>query len=100
MKIQSQGSVLTVTGITELNATNASSFRDQIRAEMVEGRNNIDIDLSQVQFVDSAGLGALVALRKTAAERSGKVRMLKPAAHVQQVLELTRLHRVFEIAQS
>ena len=99
MKIQSQGNVLTVSGITELNATNAGGFRDQIRAEMVETRNNIDIDLSQVQFMDSAGLGALVALRKTAVERNGKVRLLNPAPHVQQVLELTRLHRVFEIVR-
>jgi anti-sigma B factor antagonist len=99
MNIQSQGNVLVVTGITELNATNASGFRDQIRAELVETRNSIDIDLSKVQFVDSAGLGALVALRKTAAERNGKVRLVNPAPHVQQVLELTRLHRVFEIVQ-
>ena len=99
MNIQSQGNALIVSGVTELNATNAGSFRDQIRAALVEARNNIDIDLSQVQFVDSAGLGALVALRKTAAERNGKVRLINPAAHVQQVLELTRLHRVFEIVR-
>jgi anti-sigma B factor antagonist len=99
MNIQSHGNALTVSGVTELNATNAGSFRDQGRTALVEARNNIDIDLSRVQFLDSAGLGALVALRKTAAERNGKVRLLNPAPHVQQILELTRLHRVFEIVR-
>jgi len=99
MNIQPQGNTLAVSGMTELNAGNAASFRDQVRAALVEAQNNIDIDLSQVEFVDSAGLGSLVALRKTACERNGKVRLINPSPHVQQILELTRLHRVFEIVR-
>lgn len=100
MNIQPQGNTLAVSDITELNAGNATSFRDQVRAAFAETRNNIDIDLSQTKFVDSAGLGALVALRKTAAEHKGGVRLINPSPHVQQILELTRLHRVFEIVRS
>ena len=99
MNTQPQGNTLVVTGVTELSAGNAGGFRDQVRAAMVGGLNSMDIDLSQVEFVDSAGLGALVALRKTACERNGKVRLTNPSAHVQQILELTRLHRVFEIVR-
>lgn len=99
MNIQPQGNTLAVSDVTELNAGNATSFRDQVRAAFVGTQNNIDIDLSQMKFVDSAGLGALVALRKTAGEHNGGVRLINPSPHVQQILELTRLHRVFEIVR-
>jgi anti-sigma B factor antagonist len=99
MNIQPQGNTLAVSGVTELNAGNAGSFRDQVRAALAGAQSNIDIDLSQMEFVDSAGLGSLVALRKTASERNGRVRLINPSAHVQQILELTRLHRVFEIVR-
>jgi len=47
--------------------------------------------------VDSCGLGALVALHKTAAARGGVLRLINPTPPVQQILELTRMHRIFEI---
>jgi len=99
MKTQAQGNTLAVSEITELNAGNAGVFRDQVRSALTQAQANIDIDLSQMEFVDSAGLGSLVALRKTACERNGRVRLINPSPHVQQILELTRLHRVFEIVR-
>jgi anti-sigma B factor antagonist len=50
-------------------------------------------------FLDSCGLGALISLHKTACTRNGAVRLLNPTPPVQQILELTRLHRVFEIVK-
>jgi len=49
--------------------------------------------------VDSSGLGALIALHKTMCARGGGIRILRPTPVVHQVMELTRLHRVFEIIQ-
>lgn len=81
----------------ELSATNANVVRDDTRAAMVDGLRNIEIDLSQTSAVDSCGLGALVALHKTAIGRGGNLRILRPAPPVQQILELTRMNRIFEI---
>jgi anti-sigma B factor antagonist len=47
--------------------------------------------------VDSCGLGALVALHKTAAAHGGVLRLINPTPPVQQILELTRMHRIFEV---
>ena len=58
------------------------------------------MDLSQTRFVDSSGLGMLIALHKTMVGRGGSVRILNPTPSVQQILELTRLHRVFEIVKT
>ena len=97
MKSQIDGDTLTITGMKELGASNANSFRDQARAALTDTQKIIEIDLSQTMFVDSCGLGALISLHKLACTRNGQVRLLNPTPPVQQILELTRMHRIFEI---
>ncbi len=99
LKVQIKGETLTVSGIKELSAANANDFRDQVRAAMIEPLKNIEIDFSQALFLDSCGLGALISLHKTACSRKGMVRLVNPAPPVQQILELTRMHRIFEIVK-
>jgi anti-sigma B factor antagonist len=97
MKLQSNGNILRASGITELSAANANAIRDETRQAFTNGHRNIEIDLSQTTAVDSCGLGALVALHKTAAARGGVLRLINPTPPVQQILELTRMHRIFEV---
>ncbi|PYJ86804.1 MAG: anti-anti-sigma factor [Verrucomicrobia bacterium] len=99
IKVQVLGDTLSIEGVKELSAANANSFRDQVRGALAERSKNIDVDLSQTIFLDSCGLGALISLHKTACTRNGTVRLLNPTAPVEQILELTRLHRVFEIVK-
>ncbi len=100
MKINQNAGAILVSGVDELNAANAGAFRDDIRAALRADTTTIDVDLSQTGFVDSSGLGALIALQKTMSARGGAVRIVNPRANVGQILELTRLHRVFEIVKS
>ncbi len=99
MKVQTNGETLNVSGVKELGASNSNSFRDQVRAALTEAQKFIEIDLSQTNFVDSCGLGALISLHKTICGRNGLVRLLNPTPPVQQILELTRMHRIFEIVK-
>jgi len=101
MKIQSPTpQTLVVTGLQELVAGNASQMRDAIRAELKPAHTVLDLDLSTVTFLDSSGLGTLISLHKTMRTQNGTVRLIKPTPNVHQILELTRLHRVFEIVNS
>ena len=99
MKVQTNGDTLSITGIKELAAANANSFRDQARAAMTDAMKVIEIDLSQTMFLDSCGLGSLISLHKTACGKNGSVRLVNPTPPVQQILELTRMHRIFEIVK-
>lgn len=66
--------------------------------ELVEkGRRNIVLDLGNVEFVDSSGLAVLVSTLKAANAESGEVVLLNPTKGVRSLIELTRLHNVFEI---
>ncbi len=102
MKIEHDGNNLRVSDIPELNAVNASTFREEVRAAMPKAPETIEIDLSQTRFVDSSGLGALFALYKAAnnGHDSGvTLRLLNPKPSIQQLFELTQLHQLFEIAR-
>jgi anti-sigma B factor antagonist len=97
MKVQTRGETLAITGLKELAAANSQAFRDQVRGALTEEQRNVEIDLSQMMFIDSCGLGALIALHKTVCARQGQVRLLNPTPPVRQILELTRMQRIFEI---
>lgn len=100
MKLQTNGDTLRISAVKELSAAGFNSFRDEARRAFGEGHKNIEVDLSQTAVVDSCGLGALVALHKTAASRGGVLRLVNPNPAVQQILELTRMHRIFEVIKA
>src|SRR4051812_23592221 len=100
MKIQNQGETLRVSGVKELGAANSNAFRDWVRANLIQGHRNIDIDLSETTFLDSCGLGALISLHKAAQSRQGAVRLLSPQPQVDQILSLTRMHHIFDIVRA
>jgi anti-sigma B factor antagonist len=97
MKFEVRGETLSVLGVRELGAENSQAFREEIRAALPDRLRIIEIDLSQTDFLDSCGLGALISLRKTATSRNGKVRLLNPTPRVQLLFDVTRMHNVFEI---
>lgn len=102
MKIQDSGEVLTISHIKELAAANSDTFRDEVRAALPSRVKAVEIDLSDTDFVDSCGLGALISVYKFVNSRNGPVpvRLVNPTASIQQIFELTRLHRIFEIVKS
>ena len=99
MKIEDLGDTLRISEVTELGAAGSNSFRDQARAAFDSRHKFIEIDLSQTTFIDSCGLGALIALQKTACSHKRTVRLLNPQPPVNQILELTRMHHIFEITK-
>jgi anti-sigma B factor antagonist len=100
MKIESTEDRVTVSEIPELTASNSGQFRDRIGSALPSSPRTIEIDLSQTQFVDSSGLGALFALYRTAGNGKGAtLRLVNPAPEIQQLFELTQMHQLFEIVQ-
>ena len=97
MNTERKDTTLHVTQIRELTAGVAPEVKNQLRLHFKDGLMNIDFDCSDLDFVDSSGLGALISMQKMTNEHGGKLRLISPKPSVIQVLELTRLHRIFEI---
>ena len=100
MHLETQDTILVVSGIQELTAVNATEAKTKIKEARNEVHTRIDVDLSSTSFIDSSGLGVLIGLHKAMVSKNGSIRIVNPTDSVQQVLELTRLHRVFEIVTS
>lgn len=65
-----------------------------------EGRHRLIIDLTGVRFMDSTGLGALVAIRKWIQARAGDLRLVLTNPEVLRIFRITSLRSVFPIHDS
>jgi anti-sigma B factor antagonist len=97
MRFEARGAVgLLHVDETRLDASVAIQFKDRFR-DLTEGAmGDVILDLSRVEFLDSSGLGAVVAARKLLG--SGRVLELSGLTPpVAKVMTLTRMHTVFPI---
>lgn len=76
-----------------IDASNAASFRGLLEQELDPGRRLI-VDFSTVEFVDSAGLGAIVWAIRHLAELQGEIRLCCPRKAVQALFDLVRMNRI------
>jgi anti-sigma B factor antagonist len=83
-----------------LDAHNSNDLKEEMQRLFQDGKKNILIDLSEVRFIDSSGLGALVSGFKNAITNQGNLKLSSLQPQVKSMFELTRLHRVFEIFPS
>ncbi|NOR71020.1 MAG: anti-sigma factor antagonist [Methylomarinum sp.] len=80
-----------------IDAHNSADLKDYILRMIEQGEINIIVQLEQVRFIDSSGLGALLSGFKHAEAKSGKLSLSNVQKQVLSMFELTRLNRVFEI---
>lgn len=81
----------------EVDIYTAPSLRDQVSGLVDEDRNRIVVNLLGVGFMDSSGLGALVAALKRVKERDGDLRVVCDEGPVRRVLSITGLQQVFSV---
>ena len=61
------------------------------------GTKRLVLDLDKVRFIDSAGLGDLVAWKKRAVQVGGDVKLLRPSKRIRDLFDLMAMTRVFQI---
>jgi len=89
------GDRIVVTPSGELDAFVAPSLRALFDRTVCTGDYRVIVaDLSNVSFLDSAALGALVGALRQAREQGSELRLVFPRGHARRILELTSLDRV------
>ena len=81
--------ILYLTG--RLDLASASNFRNQVTELLGDGVSIVILDLGEVPFVDSSGLGAIVAGLKEARQNGGDLRLAGAQEQMRSLLELTTL---------
>lgn len=75
----------------------SSTLRTTIRELVDGGSRHIVLNMADVNYMDSSGLGELLAAHTTVTAAGGKIKLLNLSKRVQALLELTKMHVVFEI---
>ncbi len=71
-------------------------LREKVQELLDAGESRILLNLEKVKYMDSAGIGELVACYKRAQEKDGTVKLLNPSGKVYDLLQLTKLEEVFD----
>jgi anti-sigma B factor antagonist len=78
-------------------AEGTTLLRDTIHDFLKQGNNRIILNLADVDFIDSAGLGELVRSLASVRSHSGQLKLVNPSEHVHKLLRITKLDQVFDI---
>ena len=78
----------------------SSLLRDEVKKAIADGNKRIVLNLSEVNYIDSGGLGTLVALHTTAHNAGGSIKLANLTKRVGDLLQVTKLLTVFEVYNS
>ena len=75
----------------------AVSLRDAVRDLVARNQKRILLNLAAVNYIDSSGIGELVAAFTTLRNQGGQLKLLNLTKRVQDLLQITKLYTVFEV---
>jgi len=78
----------------------SSLLRDEVKKAIADGNKRIVLNLAEVNYIDSGGLGTLVALHTTAHNAGGTIKLASLTKRVGDLLQVTKLLTVFEVYNS
>lgn len=85
------------TQVARLSAATARQFKADCEEIWEPTITSVEANLSSIEFIDSSGIEALLSLYKRQPPANPNVRLTHVRPPVQAVIELLRLHRIFEI---
>lgn len=98
---QGNWAVLQVCG--EMDLVTSPAVRQRVHDAVADGRRSLVLDLGEVRFCDSSGVGVLIAARRLMRSCQGRLRLILPAqgavegSHVNRVLAALGVRRLFEV---
>ncbi len=72
-------------------------LRDAVRDLLAKGQKKILLNLGEVTYIDSSGIGELVSAFTTVRNQSGELKLLNLTKKVHDLLQITKLYTVFDV---
>ena len=95
---RSAGAVTVMSLVGPMQSGDSSKFGESFRDRLESGHRSFVFDLGGLTYIDSTLVAEIIVARQRATERSGKIRLVAPAASkAREILRITALDRVFEI---
>jgi anti-sigma B factor antagonist len=75
----------------------SSALRDMLRDMVAKGQKKILLNLGEVSYIDSSGIGELVSGFTTVTNQGGSLKLLGLTKRVKDLLQITKLYTVFDV---
>lgn len=80
-----------------IDASSSKELKDIVVTKIDQSKINLLLDMSQVSFIDSSGLGMLITCLKSINKAGGQLKISNISNNVKTIFDTTRMDRVFEI---
>lgn len=97
VRIIKEGEVLQVVLSGELVLNNAAAIKDEVKARLEEAPK-VMVNLAELDFVDSSGLGVLISWFKAVNERKGTIVYCALSPYVAKIIRIAKLDKIFLLA--
>jgi len=97
--VHAQNGVATVVLEGSMYVQQAHDVRNELLERIDKGEHHLVIDMTRLDYIDSSGLGALIAIHKRAQQFGGTMKVKGLNGAVKTVFEMTRLNRMFEVIE-
>lgn len=93
--VESEPPIIELEG--EVDVYTAPQLKQQMISLLESGANELVVDLTKVDYLDSTALGVLIGGLKRMRERDGNMVLVCPSPRIRRVFEITGLDKIFEI---
>ena len=74
-----------------------TQLRELIREQLAKGYKNVLLNLGDVSYIDSSGIGELVSSYTAVSNQGGNLKLLNLTKKVQDLLQITKLYTIFDV---
>ena len=89
-----EGGVWEFTLVGEVDISNAHYFKKQLESALAEVRQNIEINLSDLSYIDSTGLGVIIGVYGTIKKDGLSIKILNPRDNIKKLLNISGLDKI------
>jgi anti-sigma B factor antagonist len=75
----------------------SSAFRDSLKDLVAKGQKKVLLNLAEVSYIDSSGIGEMVSGFTSVSNGGGQLKLLNLTKRIQDLLQITKLYTVFEV---
>ncbi|RKX26626.1 MAG: anti-anti-sigma factor [Candidatus Zixiibacteriota bacterium] len=97
IKSREEGNVVVFALSGRLDLASGATLKENLKKYFEKNATSIHLNLTEVEFINSSGLGALVSIMKEIRLRKGRLTLSNLASYVQEIFEITQLSHIFEI---
>jgi anti-sigma B factor antagonist len=95
IKIREAGAVSLLDVSGRLTSFEAHALRDSISRLLKQGRRDMILNLSGLNYLDSSGIGELARVYVTVVKQNGQMKVVGLSSRIEEVLKITQLYQVF-----